>query len=955
MATSNTVNPPGTVYVISTSHMDWDWLGSFEQYYNTGVTDCTPEHISVRYILEQALTLINNNPPFQYNLAEVAWLKRYMQDNPDVRPTPDMVGKLFFLGGGLTSPDNLVCNGEAFIRNYLEGRNYIKQLGLGALLTNVCWIPDDFGHDPQLPVVLNAMGLNGVSFWRVPGNEPQPPTQYQPTDGSTALSTQLEEKGVTFFWQAADKSKILAQQMYNGYGMVVSDETTKEQISADINTLVTQQYGSPPVAVNQPGRLYMYPCGGDFSLPTKVLLDALQDYTDNYYPSTNVTAVLGTFQDYINAMNSYNADQPATSQLAIRKDFDASNDWTGHFASRVQLKINQQCTVNNLLAAETLSTLLHAFSSYSASVLRGLQQGIGTSWESLLPSTHHDYVNGTASDNVYWTEQLPLIETALGQSSTVLSQAMKLLGSAVKPKPQNGEIPYVVFNPSGFSRSAPNCLVGNLVEIEMSASTVGIQSYRIPGTPDITGPVQVLKNGNLVFPYEGIGSITYGCVYLSKDAVSEPVVEPVVPSDKYTFANEMVQVTITRDTGWAITSIMDIARHRELLSGNDLGNQLLMYYEKPINPVYTPNYGNLYQMGNELYPTSQPISADGINVDGFYADTTSVFCGQEGELLENGPYRWHFRGKVYNYQNDVTMTVEYFLDYNEPLVRIKVTGQAAPQNTTAFAITETSPNTVVTSWTINDKNGNQPAGMNYGTGNHWNGAGFKPYWNGPTFRSTHDFLTLTEKDRPQGAPLAAVYHKGMRAWSLTGNKLLGILFRNAPGTNRGADGTDTAVHTQEYAFRLPGVQDPASSQPLQEAIAFQQPLLVTPAVTTNYSLNTMAETKGLAAIEGNAIIRVARTQPGSGDNNIVQGPVLQPLPFSFVLRIYQPSNETGNTWTLDVPNLSAPQVSLVTALEDPLTVPDPPTFDSSTLKVTIPSMPTLTTLRIYTCGITPGD
>ena len=26
----------GTLFVISTSHMDWDWVATFEQYYNIG-------------------------------------------------------------------------------------------------------------------------------------------------------------------------------------------------------------------------------------------------------------------------------------------------------------------------------------------------------------------------------------------------------------------------------------------------------------------------------------------------------------------------------------------------------------------------------------------------------------------------------------------------------------------------------------------------------------------------------------------------------------------------------------------------------------------------------------------------------------------------------------------------------------------------------------------------------
>src|SRR5262249_9456777 len=137
------------------------------------------------------------------------------------------------------------------------------------------------------------------------------------------------------------------------------------------------------------------------------------------------------------------------------------------------------------------------------------------------------------------------------------------------------------------------------------------------------------------------------------------------------------------------------------------------------------------------------------------------------------------------------------------------------------------------------------------------------YWHGPTFRPTHDYLTLLEQG--DGNPIGAVYHLGMPAWALDGSQLLGILFRNAPKTARGAAGTDTAVHTQNYAYRIPGVGSATTCQPLQESLAVQQRQRVAPVVTTAPVLNTLGETGMLASMqEPNAIIRVARTQEGSG-------------------------------------------------------------------------------------------
>lgn len=921
-----------TLYVVSTSHLDWDWLARFEQYYGIGDPTSNPPSYAVRDILDQAISLIQTTPDYQYNLAEVAWLLRYLQDNPSL---PSIVGTLtgrfVLLGGGITSPDNLLCHGEAFIRNYLVGRAAVSAVGLGALLTSVCWIPDDFGHDPQLPVALNAMGMTGVSFWRVPGNEPPPPASYAPTDGSDSLSAQLAANGVTFFWQAADGSTILAQQMSSTYGVVWDQSTPPcgqpQTPTSEAATLV--QFVNK--AAVQPGKLYMAPCGGDFSLPSSMLAGAVGAFNGL---GTGVNAVMGTFQDFITAMNGYASDNPGAVKTLIT--FDPSNYWTGQFASRVQLKINHQRAVNALMAAETLSTLLRSQANVAEAVLNELGVAIGAAWNNLLPSTHHDYISGTAPDDTYWLEQLPLGQLALAQSRAALVEAMQRLGEAVAAKPQAGETPYVVFNPSGFNRT-----VGTLVEVRASHPFHSV-SVRLPGQS--TGaPAQILKSGACIFPIENLGSTGYGCVYLTRERA--PAMAPIeLPlADSYTISNNVVQITITSASGWAISSLVDVLNNNtELLAPNTFGNQITVYYERPVNESTGTSVGNLYQMGNELYP--KPVNTG----DGFFTDGTGSFVGVSGRVIENGPYRWHFEGTIHNADNSLTLTVEYFLQYNEPLVRVRVTGCAG-----------SVASSVVTCWNVTDSSGNEPAGMNYGTGNHWNGPTVTPYWAGPTFRPTHDYLTLLEQGNEDGNPIAAVYHLGMRSWALAGSQLLGILFRNAPGIDRGAAGTDTAVHTQNYAYRITGVGNAASCQPLQESLAVQQRQRVAPVVTTAPVLNTLEETGMLAAMqESNAIIRVARTQEGSGgtptDTTLNGGP----LPFSFVLRIYQPTNSTAGTWHVNAPFLTTkgtdPSVSLVTALEAESDAA-PPTYADGV--ITIASMPTLATVRVQTVGtyVAPND
>ena len=183
--------PTNILYVCSTSHLDWDWLAPFEQYYANGYDDAYwGAYNPVRYSFDKLFELLDRSQgvPYAFNLAEVGWLQRYLADAPArLAKLSTYAGRLTFLGGGITSPDNLVCEGEAFIRNFLLGRRWLRGHGLGEMISDVLWIPDDFGQDPNLPITVEALGFAGAAFWRVPGSRATrcPPTARGPCSRSS--------------------------------------------------------------------------------------------------------------------------------------------------------------------------------------------------------------------------------------------------------------------------------------------------------------------------------------------------------------------------------------------------------------------------------------------------------------------------------------------------------------------------------------------------------------------------------------------------------------------------------------------------------------------------------------------------------------------------------------------------------------------------------------------------
>src|SRR5262249_21491284 len=162
------------VIISQSSHLDWDWRHTFEDYFSGPLVDpllfVLPGPVDT--ILSDAVGLMTrfygSGAPYYYSVAEMGYLARFVQAHPELLAPLHAVGNdLRIVGGGVTSPDSLLPPGESFIRDYLVGKNWVDAtLGLPI---RAAWLPDDFGLDDQLPIVLEAMGLGSVGVGRAPG------------------------------------------------------------------------------------------------------------------------------------------------------------------------------------------------------------------------------------------------------------------------------------------------------------------------------------------------------------------------------------------------------------------------------------------------------------------------------------------------------------------------------------------------------------------------------------------------------------------------------------------------------------------------------------------------------------------------------------------------------------------------------------------------------------------
>jgi alpha-mannosidase len=825
--------PSSAKYVLildQAAHMDWDWNYTFLEYF------MRPAPIDNKYgvdvILTEAVGLLGENsnprtkpPRYYYSLCEIGYFQEFIETKiaagVDIVPIIRKIGSyLRIVGGGITSPDCLLCSGEGFLRNYLLGKLYLAGLFPELLPLKHCWIPDDFGQDPELPIAAQALGMVSVSFSRLPGLAP----------GNTpdlSFQTEMLTSGADFWWTASDNaSRIYTHWMpavppdpgYFQGGALESSNGDPDQIVAAIQAFLA--YNNPdlttftPPFSGAPSNYIYLPLDDDFMFPIADLLKYANTW--NVSEETGgVYAVEASYDDFTSLVLSSGAK--LTSKV-----YNGTPYWTGYYMSRPGLKILHYGTTRFLLAAETFGLLGFGASPSSHPFWTSVSQA----WKDFAPSTHHDYVCGTAADDVVTGEQMPLLQKAYGEATAAIETALDELGAAAGTP---GEV--LIANPAGTA-------FAGLVELSGPVPP-SIRSIRIGGT---LIPAQSTFEGGLAFNAP-MPSMAYTIGMLSSQAAPPFPVATITPktsgSDEYTLKNEFMTVVIGADLNWGISAIED-ASGDPLLASGSTGNDLVFYTDD----------GNLFQFANEI---------DG---DTTFAPVAPTFPAGAGSavILESGPVRVRL-------STDVTVSVggstqlftrEYSLVAGEPFLRMTTTGAAGSGYSVMAAFPLASPVDSIV----------------HGTPCHWTSVQPHRLWSAPIFLATQNFLLPSAN----GKVLAAIYHPEVPAWSFDQKGvLLGCLLRNTPGMQRGANGTDDGTHSLHYAFRVPtALEPPATGQPLSEALNYVAPAVARIVSDQSTSAGLLPSSGSVASVSSPGFILAAK--PG----DVVPG--------TLVLRIYNPSN-----------------------------------------------------------------
>jgi len=816
------------------AHMDWDWLNPFP--YNVNMKGPTFNNYfggtrqPADSILSMATQNLLSSSAYYYSVCEMGFLRAFANNRPSLFNSMKNTGRLRIVGGGITSPDNLLPHGETFIRDFLVANQWLKSVKVP--WSQQVWLPDDFGHDPQLPVMLQAMDALGVGFARIPGACNGNPQAYL-AGQQTLLNT--ASGGVDFRWAAADSSETVAHWLQSHYDQGSDIESTdgsgQDYTSPqnNLNCYKTTNYNlishiKAYIGTNGPVSPTPYifvEVSDDFMVPyQRLVADANQWNNDpNGYKATGVYAAVATFDHYLRLVNEHAAQLKLRSYNALKpgaafQPFAPNPYWMGYYASRPELKTLHNEATRNLLAAETYQVIANTLVPPAPAVKKTQVQNLLDAWDTLAPSTHHDFITGTSLDGVYEGEQLPLLRKALSLGSKLKLDFMLNISSGLSaPQPA-----VAVFNSLGFANS-------------------GIIEYMpVPGKKlllNVSAPSLGYRVNDMAEAQKGNGTLKGG-----KDG-----------KGNFYFHNAFLAAAINMNNG-NLVAVKDLALNQQVLAGNGNGNGNEIVFYK--------DGGDIYRFGYEESNCTFSAVPTSWTVQNITVDTVTILeksvTVTKSATLPNGIK------SIYS--------VTYSLRQGENFLRISTTGAAPDGYTVMVKFPLNSPNI-----------DNIMAGTPY----HWNSLTPMKYGTYKDFNSTmwatHDFVM----PRNNGYTLAAIYHASTPAWTSMGNSLYGVILRNTYGddcNNYGANGNDKDVHTQEYALRIPSnLGLPVTGQPLREARNYNTPM---------EALSVSARSGGklpvsfsLASTTGNAFITAAKW---NYDN-----------PNALILRVYQPGNTRVNS------------------------------------------------------------
>jgi alpha-mannosidase len=418
-----------TMWVIPQTHWEGAVFKTREEYLEVGLTN-----------ILKALMLLQKHPEYRFALDQVAYVKPFLERYPEQAPAFRKFvreGRLQIVGGVDVMHDNNMPGAESIVHQMLYGKTYFReQLGVDV---TAGWAIDTFGHNAQMPQILNLAGFKSYWFRR----------------GVPNLDLPAE-----FTWRGIDGSGIPAFWLPHGYGMFYGSPKNLPEFTAFAN----ERFASLSPYARGPDRVAV--AGADVSDPEEHLPGLIKQFNQSGAP---FQIRFATPAEYEVVVNKRSGEKPVLSG-------DLNPVFQGIYSSRIEVKQATRNLERLLTAAEKFSVIAEWLG------IPGDRGGLERAWEPMLFNQTHDLASGVMVDKVY-------DDTMRGyQLSERLAEetiAGRLDDIRARIDTRGEGIPIVVFNTLGWPRT-------DISEVDVGFSESGVSGLALTDCDGKSTPIQVL-------------------------------------------------------------------------------------------------------------------------------------------------------------------------------------------------------------------------------------------------------------------------------------------------------------------------------------------------------------------------------------------------------------------------------------------------------------------------------
>ncbi|HEY0539203.1 MAG TPA: glycoside hydrolase family 38 C-terminal domain-containing protein [Actinoallomurus sp.] len=478
----------GPLHMIGNAHIDAVWLWPWQEGYQ-----------EARATFRAALDRIEEYPDYVFTCDSVGYLAWIEEHDPELfAELREQVraGRFEIVGGWWVEPDCNIPGGEGFVRHALYSQRFLADR-FGTIASVGCNV-DPFGQNAVIPQLLLKSGMDSYVFMR-----PQP--------------HEAELPGPTFWWQAADGSRVLAYRIPHEYC------GPDGHLGVHVGKALAQlPHTTAPL-------MCFYGVGNHGGGPTKANIDSVLELDgSDQFPRMRFSTV----EAFFDAAASDGGELPEYAG-------EIQPHGVGCYSAHSGIKKLLRHTEHELGAAEKWTTVAGAVAG-----MPPVNDQLEHAWRQVLLNHFHDTAAGTALPSAYEDARDQLGE-ARSIAARLQNRAIQSISRQIAIPGEDGMVPLAVFNPHPWP-------VESTVEVEFGTHLGRGGIVAVDDTGRRT-PVQVARSSTvtggrrrLVVPVQ-VPPLGYRVYRLYADATAAI---GTATDGGTVLENEHLRAVVDPETGW---------------------------------------------------------------------------------------------------------------------------------------------------------------------------------------------------------------------------------------------------------------------------------------------------------------------------------------------------------------------------------------------------------------------